>query len=205
MTKQPAKLLSTILTLAMFVLAGCGGGGGQEQTQETDAQKEQEQQAQQDQTADQGGDGDKLSEMDKQMEGMEEEEPAAAGETAEVTLEALGNTMAEMRYDKDQVSVPAGSQVKLTLVNKGENQAMMHNVVIAKEGSGQEVATAGIKAGKEKEYVDKSMDAVIAATKMSGPGETVELTFDAPEPGTYTFLCTYPGHYPKMKGKFIVE
>lgn len=193
--------------MAMFalVLQGCGGGGGE---QASDGGEQKQEQAKNKESAKESG-GDELSEMEKEMEEMKEEAPAAEGgsegETAEVTLEALGNTMAEMRYDKEKVTVPAGSKVKLTLVNKGENAAMMHNVVIAKKGSGQTVATNGIKAGKENEYVKQGSDNVIAATTMSGPGETVELAFDAPEKGTYTFLCTYPGHYPKMKGEFIVE
>ncbi|HEU5090712.1 MAG TPA: plastocyanin/azurin family copper-binding protein, partial [Roseiflexaceae bacterium] len=33
-----------------------------------------------------------------------------------------------------------------------------------------------------------------------------EVTFKAPAPGTYTFLCTYPGHYAAgMKGTLTVE
>ncbi|HBX64839.1 MAG TPA: azurin, partial [Balneolaceae bacterium] len=26
-----------------------------------------------------------------------------------------------------------------------------------------------------------------------------------PEAGTYDFICSFPGHYALMKGKFIVE
>lgn len=194
--------LSLLMLLFAFTFQSCGGGGGEQQTGgET---KQQEETSAKKESTDKQQDG-ALSEMEKEMEQMEEPASEEGGEVAEVTLEALGNTMAEMRYDKDKVTVPAGSKVKLKLVNKGENAAMMHNVVIAKKGSGQTVATNGIKAGKDNEYVPQNSDNVIAATTMSGPGETVELTFEAPEKGTYTFLCTYPGHYPKMKGSFIVQ
>ena len=39
------------------------------------------------------------------------------------------------------------------------------------------------------------------------PGETVEVTFDAPKaPGVYTFICTFPGHFlAGMKGTLTVK
>jgi azurin len=40
---------------------------------------------------------------------------------------------------------------------------------------------------------------------MIGGGESDTITFDAPEAGTYVFLCTFPGHYQVMRGEFIVE
>ena len=46
---------------------------------------------------------------------------------------------------------------------------------------------------------------IIAATKLLGGGETDTVIFDAPAAGTYEFLCSFPGHYAIMKGKFIVE
>ena len=30
------------------------------------------------------------------------------------------------------------------------------------------------------------------------------ITFDAPDPGTFVFMCTFPGHYQLMMGEFIV-
>ena len=41
-------------------------------------------------------------------------------------------------------------------------------------------------------------------SKLAAGGETVDVTFVAPEPGTYPFICTMPGHYIMMKGKLIV-
>jgi azurin len=44
-------------------------------------------------------------------------------------------------------------------------------------------------------------DAVLAATDLAKPGETVTLTFTAPnEPGEYAYICTFPGHYAMMQG-----
>jgi azurin len=38
-----------------------------------------------------------------------------------------------------------------------------------------------------------------------GGGESTTIEFEAPEKGEYTFLCTFPGHFGLMNGKFIVE
>jgi azurin len=50
-------------------------------------------------------------------------------------------------------------------------------------------------------------DKVLAATKLAGNGETVEVTFDAPKtPGVYDFICTFPGHFAAgMKGTLTVK
>ena len=40
---------------------------------------------------------------------------------------------------------------------------------------------------------------------MIGGGESDTITFDAPEPGTYIFICSFPGHYQLMMGEFIVS
>ena len=48
-------------------------------------------------------------------------------------------------------------------------------------------------------------DAVIAATETIGGGQESAIEFDAPEAGEYDFICSFPGHYAMMKGKFIVE
>ena len=52
---------------------------------------------------------------------------------------------------------------------------------------------------------DKNLPGVFAATKLLKPGESDTITFTAPPAGTYPFICTYPGHYPKMQGKLIAE
>ena len=50
-------------------------------------------------------------------------------------------------------------------------------------------------------------DQVLAATTMAGPGETVEVTFKVPTaPGTYHYMCTFPGHFAAgMRGTIVVK
>ena len=50
-----------------------------------------------------------------------------------------------------------------------------------------------------------ALDQIIAHTKLLGPGETDTIEFDAPGPGSYPFLCTFPGHVALMSGTLVVQ
>lgn len=112
-----------------------------------------------------------------------------------------------MQFNKKEIKVEAGKKVKITLrhIGKMNKNVMGHNVVILKQGVN--LTAFGNKAATEAAngYIPKGTTDVIAHTKMIGGGETAVIEFDAPEPGTYDFLCSFPGHYALMKGKFIVE
>ena len=58
---------------------------------------------------------------------------------------------------------------------------------------------------KSKNTKLREGDEVIVYTKLLGGGESDTITFDAPEKGYYTFLCTFPGHWGLMKGKLVVK
>ncbi len=123
----------------------------------------------------------------------------------EVTIQAVGNTMSEMKYDVTEIEVSASQKIKITLENKGVDAAMQHNIVFVLAGMSQTVATDGLKAGPDKQYVPESSN-VIAASKMLGPGENTVLEFTAPSaPGRYEYVCTYPGHNMMMKGILLVK
>ena len=121
----------------------------------------------------------------------------------EVTIRATGNSLTEMSFDLEEISVPEGSKVKVTLINEAQDSAMIHNIVFVYEGTRNATATAGLKAGPDKNYIP-DLPTVIAASPLAQPGETVMLEFDAPEVGSYYFICTYPGHWQKMTGVFKV-
>lgn len=134
----------------------------------------------------------------------EETKPAetqAAGATA---LEITGNDI--MQFDKTELKAKAG-KITLTLIHSGKlaKEAMGHNVVILKAGSDVAAYAAKAVSAKDNDYIPASEDAlVVAHTKLIGGGEkdTIEFTL---EPGTYPFLCSFPGHIGFMKGQLIVE
>lgn len=112
-----------------------------------------------------------------------------------------------MQFNKKEIKVEAGKKVKVTLrhIGKMDKNVMGHNFVLLKKGVnamtfGNKAATA-----RDNDYIPNGTKDVIAHTKMLGGGETAVIEFDAPEAGTYEFLCSFPGHSAIMKGKFIVE
>ena len=113
-----------------------------------------------------------------------------------------------MQFSQKEVKVAAGSTVALTLnhVGKIAKAAMGHNIVILAAGTDVNKFAAAAMAAKAEDYVPSAEKAsVIAATKLIGGGESDTVVFKAPAPGTYDFICSFPGHYAVMKGKFIVE
>jgi azurin len=86
--------------------------------------------------------------------------------------------------------------------------AMAHNVVVLQLKTD---ADAFVKAGMADRATDfispKMKGSVLAATKLAGNGETVEVTFKVPTaPGSYPYVCTFPGHYAAgMKGTLLVK
>jgi azurin len=121
-----------------------------------------------------------------------------------VEIHAVGNNMSEMHYDVSEIDAPANTTMKVTLIDDATDPSMQHNFVVVKPGDVDSVGIHGAMAGLAKGFIpdDKS---VIAASKLTKPGEKTTLEFKTPEPGEYRFICTYPGHYTKMQGKLIVK
>lgn len=112
-----------------------------------------------------------------------------------------------MKYNLSQIKVKSGQSVTLTLKHTGKMpvEAMGHNLVILQKGT--DVAAFANLAARAKStgYVPAGTKQVIVATKVIGGGQSTTVTFTAPAKGTYDFICSFPGHYGIMKGKFIVE
>ncbi len=126
------------------------------------------------------------------------------GQEVIVKVKSVGETMTEMAYEPAKLEVPAGSVVTLVLENTAKSEAMIHNVVIIKAGKQTEVSEAAFEVGSAGDFIPDN-DNIIAATGLANPGKTVEVKFNAPAtPGTYQFICTYPGHT-AMKGVFLVK
>ncbi|MEM8998770.1 MAG: azurin [Bacteroidota bacterium] len=112
-----------------------------------------------------------------------------------------------MQYDKNELRVKAGKKVTLTLRHTGklEKLVMGHNFVLLKTGTDIGGFATDAAASRENDYIPEGTESVIVHTKMLGGGESTTITFDAPAVGTYDFICSFPGHYSVMQGKFIVE
>lgn len=123
---------------------------------------------------------------------------------ADITI--TGND--QMKYDKNEIRVKAGQKVRLTLkhVGKMDKSVMGHNWALLAQGADMaEIGQAAASAEKSDYIPDDYKDQILEHTKMLGGGESDTIEFEAPAPGTYDFMCTFPGHYALMQGKFIVE
>lgn len=144
------------------------------------------------------------SETTTPSETEETTEASSGSESVELTVRPAGE---EMKYAVDTLTVAAGAEVTLILENTATLPIMVHNVVILTTNNDEDVNRVGmaaIAAGEENGYLPED-EAILAATPMAQPGETVSVTFTAPsEPGTLRFICTYPGHYALMQGVLVV-
>ncbi|HET8828500.1 MAG TPA: azurin [Pelobium sp.] len=134
---------------------------------------------------------------------MSDEASVASGDTVEITL----NSNDMMKFDKAEIIVTAGQTVVLTLNHTGTQPltAMGHNFVLLTQGTVMADFAMAAMAAKDNNYIPTDDSNVIAHTKVIGGGESDTITFTAPEKGTYDFLCSFPGHYSIMNGKFIVQ
>jgi azurin len=109
-----------------------------------------------------------------------------------------------LKFDQSNLTVVAGSSVKLTFNNTDD---MPHNFLLVAKNKADEVGIAATKLGLDGaalNYIPETA-AVIAHTNLLAPHEIESIYFTAPEvPGTYPFLCTFPGHYITMRGVLTV-
>ncbi len=132
--------------------------------------------------------------------------PTASAEPVKKVELRIASVGDDAMYDKETMTVPARSVVHLTLTNAGETAAVPRNWVLTWEGANVAQFVADCReAGPDAGYISTRPGAVIASTPVVPPGESVDVTFVAPEyPGNYPYVCTVPGRSPEMKGVLTV-
>ena len=105
----------------------------------------------------------------------------------------------KMLYDKKEFSIETGKRVQLTFVN---NDFPPHNLLIVKPGTADEVANLAIllaNDGFKKQWRPDTPDILWGSTMIDYEEKSV-ISFIAPEPGDYPYVCTFPGHALLMRG-----
>ncbi|MBO9652076.1 MAG: azurin [Variovorax sp.] len=127
---------------------------------------------------------------------------SASAATCDMEIE--GNDA--MQFNKSSIEVPQSCKqftVKLKHAGKLPKAAMGHNWVLTTAADMQAVATDGIAAGLDKNYIKAGDTRVIAHTPVVGGGESTSVTFDTNKlkaDQSYAFFCSFPGHSALMKG-----
>ncbi|MGP1500637.1 azurin [Bergeyella cardium] len=135
-----------------------------------------------------------------------EDASADAAATPETSNTLLLESTDDMKFLQTEFKVKAGEEVTLTLKHTGKQpkEVMGHNFVLLKPGVDIPAFAEKAMKAKDTDYIPDGDADIIAHTKTIGGGEedTVKFTL---EPGTYEFLCSFPGHYSMMKGKIVAE
>jgi azurin len=130
------------------------------------------------------------------------EHRAASGKA--LVVRAVPNVM---QFAPTELRVKAGQPLRLILENP---DLMAHNLVLCAPDSGEEVGAladrmATMPDGMARNFIPASPK-VLGAIPLLEPRATGTLTIDGGlAPGSYPYLCTFPGHWRIMRGVLIVE
>jgi azurin len=143
------------------------------------------------------------------LQSDEPEEPLLDGGATEI---AAGDTLtvrsvgADLSYDVTEIRASAGDRITIRYDNT--ESEMPHNIVfVNSEADIYPVGIASIQA-YQNEYIptdEESLEKIIGYTRLARPGEVVYVTITVPPPGTYPYICTYPGHFTMMQGRLISQ
>jgi azurin len=134
---------------------------------------------------------------------------AAPGSTAPGrAIEVVANDT--MKFSVVEIRAKAGERLSVTLVNNGATPkfSMGHNwILLTPDANADEFLTAAAESPTTDYVPAAKQPQILAATKLLGPGERDTVTFTAAStPGSYPFLCSYPGHAQVgMRGVLIVD
>ena len=117
----------------------------------------------------------------------------------------------QMSYNTKEIVIDKSCKtftVNLTHSGSLPKNVMGHNWVLSKTADMAGVATDGMAAGLDKNYLKDGDTRIIAHTKIIGAGEKDSVTFDVSKLNpaeTYEFYCTFPGHNSMMKGSVVLK
>jgi azurin len=117
----------------------------------------------------------------------------------------------QMSFDTKDITLDTSCKtftVELKHSGSLPKNVMGHNWVLSKEADMQPIATDGLSAGIDKNYLKEGDARVIAHTKVIGAKETDSVTFDVSKLNAaekYGFFCSFPGHISMMKGTVTLK
>ena len=107
----------------------------------------------------------------------------------------VGSDGESLAFYPTSLTAKAGTKVSITF--KNNSTALSHNFVLVNGGDdvAAMVEEAASEAGEATGYIPADKANIIAGSALLGPGTIEILEFTATATGTYTYICTYPGHF----------
>lgn len=131
----------------------------------------------------------------------------AAPAAAQRTVELVGTD--NMKFSTTTIEASAGESLRIVVRSQGQMPkiAMAHNFVLLQPGTDPASFANEGSMHRGTDFIAPGLaNRVMAKTPMAGAGETVEVTLTAPGPGSYPFVCTFPGHtLAGMIGTLVVK
>ena len=128
----------------------------------------------------------------------------ASGTGAALAIEVQPNAL---KFAVESLEAPANTLVTLNF-NNNTTLGVQHNWVLVEGGDAVEAAiNTAAQANADGLFVPPTDTAGgLAWTPMTNAGQQSSVSFTTPAAGTYSFICTFPGHYlGGMKGQFVVN
>ena len=188
------KFLNVLAALSLVLFIGCGGGSSEQQTESAQPQEQETETASDVRTID--------------IVGIDQMKFVVAEDAEGISVgDQVGNNNMLLL---ETITAQPGEEIRIRLKTESTlpASAMAHNWLLLAMGvDAQEFANAAVQA-KDNDYVPADrQDQILAQTGLAAGGETVEVTFTAPEEtGDYDYICSFPGHFAAgMKGVLNVE
>ncbi|AMB87364.1 azurin [Pseudomonas agarici] len=133
-----------------------------------------------------------------------------SGQLLAAQCSATVDSTDQMSFNTKEITIDKSCKtftVNLTHSGSMPKNVMGHNLVLSKTSDMAGIATDGIAAGIDKNYLKDGDDRIIAHTKIIGAGEKDSVSFEVSKltEGEYGFFCSFPGHISMMKGTVTVK
>jgi uncharacterized cupredoxin-like copper-binding protein len=116
------------------------------------------------------------------------------------TLQVLADA-AQFKFQQTSLEAPAGKPIQVEFTNPAE-AAQPHTWVLVKPGDEEKVDQAAQASGGDA----RNTLGTIKASGVVSPGSHETVDVGSLDAGTYSYICTYPGHLAAgMKGTLIVK
>jgi azurin len=119
---------------------------------------------------------------------------------------AIGTNGGEWQFDLSMLEIVAGKDVALTFSNGAKTTPHNWLLIDGDDYAAIEISQAGAQAGQAASYIPDDARVIASSAGLIQGNQSGTILFAAPPAGTYTYLCTVPGHFELgMRGVLVVQ